>query len=121
VGGIILGLYGSLSGGQAAAFGPPVVVVGVSVAAVGLAMAGRRQIRTRYRPDPWGLPEWLVAGCGMAAAALFIVLAAQPGNALAMPTAAAALPSLPLAVAMICLLAAGPALVAPPLPEAVRR
>lgn len=121
VGGIILGLYGSLSGGQAAAFGPPVVVVGVSVAAIGLAMAGRRQIRTRYRPDPWALPEWLVAGCGTAAAGVFIALAAQPGNALAMPTGGAALPSIPLTVATICLLAAGPALVAPPLPEAVRR
>lgn len=121
VGGILLGLYGSLSGGQAATFGPPIIVVGVSVAAVGLALAGRRQIRTRYRPDPWGLPEWLVAACGIAAAALFMVLAAQPGAALTMPVAPLALPALPWAVAVIGLIAAGPAVLAPPLPEAVRR
>jgi energy-coupling factor transport system permease protein len=121
VGGIILGLYGSLSGGQAAAFGPPVVVVGASVAAVGLALAGRRQIRTRYRPDPWGLPEWLVASCGVVTASTFVALAAQPGAVLTMPVAPLALPALPIAAAVIGLVATGPALLAPPVPEAVRR
>ena len=34
------------------------------VAGAGCALGGRRAGRTRYRPDPWALPEWLVVACG---------------------------------------------------------
>ena len=39
----------------------------------GLALGGRRISRTSYRPDPWRLPECLVAACGLASAALLFV------------------------------------------------
>ena len=32
--------------------------------------------RSRYRPDPWRLPEWLVLLSGVAAAALAVAVAA---------------------------------------------
>ena len=72
VGGLLLGLYGTLSGGEAASLGPPLIVGGGLLAIVGLALAGKRQVRTHYRPDPWVLPEWLVVVCGAVPAAVFI-------------------------------------------------
>jgi energy-coupling factor transport system permease protein len=49
------------------------VGVGVVAAFLGLAGAGGRVGRSRYRPDPWLLPEWLVLGSGVAAATLAVV------------------------------------------------
>ncbi len=121
VAGIVLGLYGTLSGGEAAAFGPPIIVIGTSVAVMGLSLAGRRQVRTHYRADPWALPEWLVAGCGVTTAAVFVVLAGNPASGLTMQASPIALPGLSLAALIGCLVAALPALLAPEVPLAVRR
>jgi energy-coupling factor transport system permease protein len=119
--GVILGLYGMLSGGEAAQFGPPITIIGVSVAVVGLVLAGKRQIRTQYRPDPFALPEWLVAGSGAAVAVCFIVVASDPSSAAHWQMATTSLPAwAPLAVGA-CLVACLPAVVAPELPPAVRR
>lgn len=119
-GGIVLGLYGSLSGGEAAAGGPPLILAGASLAAVGLALAGRRQVRTRYRPDPWALPEWLVTGAGLATAAVFVSLAAVPGSPLAAPWTTPGAPALLWVAVVACAMAATPAVVAPAVPMAVR-
>ena len=35
--------------------------------------AGRRSVRTAYRPDPWRLPEWLTARSGALAAVTFVL------------------------------------------------
>ena len=40
---------------------------------LGLVGAGGRVARTRYRPDPWRLPEWLVLASGVAVATLAVV------------------------------------------------
>ncbi len=121
VAGVLLGLFGTLSGGQASDSGPPLMVAGASLAVAGLALAGRRQVRTTYRPDPWGLAEWLVVASGVATAAVFVALAGQPGSGLAMQLSPLALPELSVAVLLACLVATLPALVAPAVPEAVRR
>ena len=44
-----------------------------AVAAGGMHFGGRRTGRTQYRPDPWALPEWLVAGSGVVAAVAMFV------------------------------------------------
>ena len=121
IAGLLLGLYGTLSGGEAAALGPPFILLGTALAVVGLTLSGRRQVRTHYRPDPWALPEWLVAGCGASTATVFVLLAMQPASALTMPTAPLGLPDLTAAVIAACTVAALPALIAPEVPEAVRR
>ena len=60
--GICVGVYALLDGGTPGALGLPLLVARASPpAVVGLLLAGRRSVRTRYRPDPWALPEWLVS------------------------------------------------------------
>ena len=53
-------------------------------AVTGLVGAGRHVTRSRYRPDPWRLPEWLVLAAGVVTAVLGVfasrhdLLAAYP-------------------------------------------
>jgi len=67
--GVCIGIYGLLDGTASTWLGTPMLVAGLVVAAAGLRIGGRRTTRTRYRPDPWALPEWLVTGSGVVAAA----------------------------------------------------
>jgi energy-coupling factor transport system permease protein len=89
--------------------------VAVLVAGTGLHLGGRRTGRTRYRPDPWALPEWLVAGSGVvAAAAVFADVYRSPADFfLASVTDVPPVPLLACAGILVGLL---PAVVAPPQP-----
>src|SRR5690606_27730120 len=69
VAGVCVGLYGLLDGGSAGRVGPYLLAVGLVAAGGGFVVGGRGTRRTRYRPDPWALPEWVVAGAGITAAA----------------------------------------------------
>jgi hypothetical protein len=93
----------------------PMLQVGAALAAVGVAVGGRRTGRTTYRPDPCALPEWLVAGCGaVAAAAMLVNLEVAPEQlTLASVTM---VPPVPLIACAGILVAALPAVLAPPLP-----
>jgi energy-coupling factor transport system permease protein len=73
--GVCVGLYGLLSGTGTTWLGLPMLLVGVVLSAAGLRLGGRRTGRTAYRPDPWALPEWLVSGSGLVAAAAVFVAA----------------------------------------------
>jgi energy-coupling factor transport system permease protein len=79
---------------------------------------GRRTGRTRYRPDPWALPEWGVTLSGLAAAAGTVLQAhlAPAALVLAGPTA---VPPVPVLACAGILLAALPAVLAPPPPDVV--
>ena len=90
------------------------LAAGCLVAIVGIRIGGRRVLRSVYRPDPWGVAEWMVVSCGLAAAgAMFIASSVDPSNLyptlqpLRWPTLAA----LP---AIGALFGAMPALLAPP-------
>jgi energy-coupling factor transport system permease protein len=113
-----VGMYGLVSADSPAALGLPMLAAGVGFAVWGVWMAGRSSIRTRYRPDPWGLAEWLVTGAGIAVAGLFAAAGwlAVPGMATAVDPPA--WPQLPLIALIGVLVAATPALTAPPLPAA---
>ncbi|MBD0292277.1 MAG: energy-coupling factor transporter transmembrane protein EcfT [Jiangellaceae bacterium] len=114
--GVCVGLYGLLDGGGLSAAGSALVGCGVGLAAGGFVLAGRSSTRTRYRPDPWGFPEWVVAGSGGVAATTFALAAGQQGmNLLVVPLVLPAVPLLPLAGALVALL---PAWVAPQPAEA---
>ena len=65
--GICVGVYAVLDHTAPRVLAAPLLVLGVAVAVVGLVTAGRRVPRTRYRPDPWRLPEVLVMASGTAA------------------------------------------------------
>jgi energy-coupling factor transport system permease protein len=79
--GVCVGTYGVLDGTTPRLLGGPMLAFGCLVAVVGMRLGGRRVHRSIYRPDPWELPEWLVVGCGVgAAAAMFIASNIDPGN-----------------------------------------
>jgi energy-coupling factor transport system permease protein len=81
VGGVCVGTYGVLDGTTPRVLGGPMLAAGCLIAVVGIRLGGRRVHRSVYRPDPWDAPEWLVAGCGIAAAvAMFIASSVDPDN-----------------------------------------
>jgi energy-coupling factor transport system permease protein len=111
--GVCVGLFGVLDGGSPARIGPYVLAVGLVLAVSGFVVGGSGSRRTRYRPDPWRGPEWLVSAAGLAAAVTFAVAAAAgtPGmNLLVVPLIT---PSLPLLPALGVALALTPAWLAP--------
>jgi energy-coupling factor transport system permease protein len=111
--GVCIGLYGVLDGGSPARVGPYVLAAGLVLAIGGFLIGGSGTRRTRYRPDPWRAPEWLVSAAGLAAAATFVLAASsgEPGmNLLVVPLVA---PTLPLLPALGVLIAMTPAWLAP--------
>ena len=116
-----IGVYGLVASGSPALLGLPMLVVGLGSAGTALAVAGRSRVRTRYRPDPWAAPEWLVAAAGIVTAATFAgaAWAAVPG--MTTPFDPPAWPALPLIALLGIVVAATPALTAPRVPRAVPR
>jgi energy-coupling factor transport system permease protein len=117
--GVCVGVYGLLDGTASTWLGTPMLVTGLVVAAAGLRAGGRRTARTRYRPDPWALPEWLVSGSGVVAATAVIVdVHRAPADFFL--ASATAVPPVPLLACAGILVAMLPAFVAPPLPVAAQ-
>ncbi|MEW2388434.1 CbiQ family ECF transporter T component [Streptomyces venezuelae] len=117
--GVCVGTYGLLTA-QGTSYGLPALIVGLLAALAGLRLGGRRSVRTRYRPDPWGARAWLVAGSGVAVAALMIWATTHDPAALhpgVVPLVAPALPLWPAAAVLLGLL---PAFVAPVPPDSAR-
>ena len=113
--GLLVGVYGLLT---AHSFGVPLLVLGVVLGVVGLRVGGRRTGRTRYRPDPWALPELVAVGCGVVAATLMFVTSSRHPEllALASPTDA---PPVPLVACLGILVGVLPAFLTPPPPMAL--
>lgn len=84
LGGVCVGTYAVLDQTAPRWLALPMVVVGVGAAVLGLASAGRRVERSRYRPDRWRWPELVVVASGLVAAgalwwtARYDVAAAHP-------------------------------------------
>jgi len=106
-------IYGCGSMTTALAPNLPVLLIGLAAAMTGLRLGGRRSPRTRYRPDPWGARAWLVAGSGVAVAALMIAATGYASAALDPPAVPLSAPSLPLWPAACVLLGLLPAVAAP--------
>lgn len=113
--GVAIGAYGLLDPTAGPALGLPLLVTGLVTAVAGLGLGGRRVARSRYRPDPWTAAEWSVVGSGaLAAAAVSLAAVIDPGS-LAPSVAPPVWPSLPWIAAGGIVLAAAPAVLAPPL------
>jgi energy-coupling factor transport system permease protein len=112
--GLCVGAYGLLDGTAPRVLGAPALLAGAVVCCAGLAMGGRRVTRTRYRPDPWRAPEWIVAGSGLACAALLYVSANTSAAAVAWTFEPLRFPPLPALPALAILIGAIPAFAAPP-------
>ena len=93
--GVVAGTYGVLDAGSPPLLGLPLLLCGAAVAAAALLVGARRDPRSRYRPDPWGLPEWLVSGSGALAAGVVIAVAQRNDGALVPVTVPATWPTLP--------------------------
>ena len=111
--GVVVGLYGLLAGGTSGTTGIALLVVGVAAAGTGMALAGRRAIRTRYRPDPWALPEWLVSVSGAVAGLVLVGVSIVSPDVLVGPVAPPTWPALPVLPALAILVAALAGVAAP--------
>ncbi|MFH5821482.1 CbiQ family ECF transporter T component [Georgenia sp. AZ-5] len=89
----VVGTYGLLAG--TGPLGGVLLVAGAAVAVAASRAAGRQVRRTRYRPDPWGARESVIAGCGLAAALAVVLAATADPAALAPPPGVLAWPALP--------------------------
>src|SRR3954468_5574879 len=113
--GVCIGVYGLLDGTASAWLGIPMLAAGVVVAAAGLHVGGAGTGRSRYRPDPWALPEWLVSGSGVVAmVAVFVNVHFAPEDFFLVSVTD--VPPVPLLACAGILVALLPAFVAPPLP-----
>lgn len=110
--GLTVGSYAFLDSTAPRLLAWPMVVVGLALAAGGLVSAGRRVVRTRYRPDRWRAADLLTAGCGLAAAGLMVAAAARRPDVV-LP-AVTDQPPLSLLALLAVLVAALPAVLTPP-------
>ncbi|MEU4272763.1 energy-coupling factor transporter transmembrane protein EcfT [Streptomyces sp. NPDC026092] len=110
--GVCAGSYGLLAA-EGAGYGLPLVVAGLVAAMAGLRLGGLRAVRTRYRPDRWGARAWLVAGSGVAVAALMIWANVYAYDALHPGVVPLEAPELPVWPAVSLLVGLVPAWVAP--------
>ncbi|MEV4559787.1 CbiQ family ECF transporter T component [Kitasatospora sp. NPDC049285] len=117
--GVGCGTFGLLSQGSHP-WALPVLLAGAGASAAGLALGGRRSVRTRYRPDPWALPEWLTAASGVLVAAALIGYASRYPEALTPSVVPPTAPRLPLLPAAAVLLGLLPAFVTPEPPRSTR-
>jgi energy-coupling factor transport system permease protein len=117
LGGVVAGVYGLLDGGSAPLLGLPLLLMGSVAAAASLAVGARRERRSRYRPDPWAAPEWVVLSSGAIAGALVMVAAQRGVPGIILQTSPAVWPTLPLLPAVGVLLGLVPAWLSPPPPS----
>lgn len=107
------GVYGILVDGSLPGGGIPFVAVGAVLVGAGLAAGGRRTNRTRYRPEPWTAPEWLVTGSGAAVVGCMVAAGVLGVPGLQFSVYPLELPTLPLLAAAGILLGLLPAWAAP--------
>lgn len=111
---VCIGVFGVLDGDAPAVFRWPAFVLGVLLAAAGLAFSSRERTVTRYGPDPFDATAWLVAASGLASGALMLAATHYAPAHLNPSTTPAQWPVvdlLPLVAAVVGLLAA---VVSPP-------
>jgi energy-coupling factor transport system permease protein len=106
--------YGLIDRGAPGVIGVPLLVAGGLLTAAGFVLGARRGDRTRYRPDPWRSPEWLVSVSGLAAATAVLLGSAADLSPSTYPLVTPTLPLLPFLGLLVALL---PAWLAPPLPR----
>ena len=109
--------YALIDSGAPGALGLPLLIGGGLLTATGFVIGARRGGRTRYRPDPWTAPEWLVVVSGVIGA---VAVALAPLADVYPSTSPPVTPSVPVLAMVGLLVAALPAWLSPPLPETRR-
>ena len=69
---VVAGLYGVLDASVTGGLGMPLLVAGVLLTVAVLVVGARRDVRSRYRRDPWSWPEWVVTVLGLVPAGVLL-------------------------------------------------
>jgi energy-coupling factor transport system permease protein len=117
--GIALGVYALLTDAMSALVATTALGAGLVSSFAGMVAGHHRVARSRYRPDPWALPESLVAAAGAVPAAVLLTAtyAGVAGLILPGPLVVPPVPVLPVLAILAGLL---PAIAAPPLTAPAR-
>jgi energy-coupling factor transport system permease protein len=113
---VVIGAYALLDASAPAVMGLPMLALGFALGITGFALAGRRSVRTRYRPDPWSWPEWGVTLCAAATAATLLAMSIAGVPGLIAPVDPLGWPAVPLLAVAGILASVLPAFIAPPAP-----
>jgi energy-coupling factor transport system permease protein len=110
---IVVGVFGVLDSGAPFVLGLPMLGVGAALLVASLRAAKSSSTRSRYRPDPWGLPEWLTVGAGVSALVSLVAAGHLGIDGLHPDYSPLVAPALPLLPAIGILAAAVPAFASP--------
>ena len=113
---LLVGGYALLDASTSPLAAATLLAVGAGLALTGLYRANRRAVRTVYRPDPWRWPETVTVAAAVATVAIYTVVAVASPATMSPATNPLTWPALPLVPLLATLLAAAPAMVAPPVP-----
>ena len=120
--GVCAGLFGLLGGSTGSRrTGLIMFLAGSAVAVVGMIIGGRQVHRTRYRPDVWRAPEWAVVASGVVCVVIIWVVGWVDPMQIVPALQPVAWPVLPLLPMLSVLVAAAPAVLAPPVATPPRR
>ena len=70
---VAIAVYELLDATSPTLIGLPLLVLGTAIACGAVLFGGREPTRTKYRPDSWHAPEWVVVASGVAALAGMLV------------------------------------------------
>lgn len=110
---LAVGAYALLDGTAPRLLAGPMLIAGIVVGVIGIAVSGRGLTRTRYRPDPWRIPESLTVASGVCAASVVWMTARLDPEALYPSLDPLAWPQLPLIPLAGVLIGLAPAVVTP--------
>jgi energy-coupling factor transport system permease protein len=115
---VSVGTYGLLDATAPAALGFPVMALGAALLAAAIVVGSKRSGRSRYRPDVWRWPEWVVVVAGLVPPVTLVLAGRLAGDPLHPSTNPIAAPAVPLVAVAGILVALVPAFVAPHPPRA---
>ena len=115
---LCVGTYGLLDASTPDVLGFPAMAVGAALLGAALVSGSRRAGRTRYRPDVWRWPEWVVVAAGLVPPVALLFGDQGPLHPSTNPLVA---PEVPLVAALALLAGIVPAFVAPRPPSALPR
>lgn len=112
-----VGAYGLLGTGAAHWWGPGFIAAGMLFIVVSLMLAGKRSIRTRYRPNVWHASDVATALVGAVVAIFFVIANRLSPDVLAPSVSPPAWPSLSILTVAALAIATIPAIITPAPPR----